>query len=149
MVDLATNFDASAKLHWSREFSDEEFTRIRKGFRPSSSDDKWYIPFESPFLYPYRSWTGILIFRVEFEQVPGGHRVVDARVNRDSTRYGGVDDAFDAALLNFLVSNLLLHQGVPFPRRKGMAPDTDGIYQHHVAGTGYPESSVEPEGGEN
>ncbi len=50
------------------------------------------------------------------------------------------DPAELAAMLDFLISNLLPGQRKPFPIPAG-GDSIDGIYQHHIAGTVYPEAS--------
>lgn len=56
------------------------------------------------------------------------------------------DDAaalrYESQLLEFLIANLLLGQNKPFPRPEGVAEGAPGVYQHHIAGTGYAEVVV-------
>jgi hypothetical protein len=37
-----------------------------------------------------------------------------------------------------------LHQAVTFPLPPDLPPGPPGLYQHHVAGSGYPERTTEP-----
>ena len=130
-------------LEYSAEFSPEEFERISRGLIPQAMEDKWFIYLEGDVLNFHRSWTGKCIYQVEFATEGGKHTVRRALVNRDH-QYQATDDAYDAKLLHFLISNLLLGKHVEFPipadLPKGMAK---GVFQHHIAGTGYPERSAE------
>jgi len=98
-------------------FSAEELARIRVGLVPGSMDEKWFVLFEHPFLFLYRSWTGTLIYRLEIEEGPEGGEVVNATVldNPEMYRRGSPD--YEASLLSWLVRGLLLNQEVPFPER--------------------------------
>jgi hypothetical protein len=58
-------FTGGLPIPFQATFSPTELSRLRKGLIPKSMDDKWFIYFESPYLYLHRSWTGKLIYRVE------------------------------------------------------------------------------------
>ena len=133
-----------AVLEYAAEFSAEEFERISRGFIPEAMEDKWFIYLDADTLCLHRSWTGHCIYKVEFAREGGGHVVRHAIANRDPVEYTQRDNAYDARLLDFLIRNLLLGAGVPFPMPKGLPGDAPrGLYQHHVAGTGYPEKPVD------
>jgi hypothetical protein len=94
-------------------FSAEESAQIRAGLVPRSMEEKWFVLFERPYLLFYRSWTGILIYRLEMEEGPDGARVVNATVldNPEMYRRGSLDD--EAHRVSLLVRRLLLGQVVP------------------------------------
>jgi hypothetical protein len=119
------------------EFSQAEFDQIVQGFEPQAMEDKWAVIFQEPYLNFVRSWTGIGIYRLEFQQTAAGYKVVSAVMNRERLESDGIE--YSAALVDFLLSNLLLGLSKPFPKRDDMANDPLGLYQHHVAGTGFPE----------
>ena len=131
---------ARAVLDYRGRFSAEEFERISHGLIPQAMEDKWLIFLKGTTLHLHRSWTGICVFEVEFEAI-GAERVVRrALVNRDRAQYCSPDDAYDSALLHFLISTLLLGKPVPFPVPGAWSKGTPkGILQHHIAGTAYPE----------
>jgi len=95
---------ARASRTLERGYTAAEFARIREGRVPKEMEHRWFAFFEEPWLYVHRSWTGIGIFQVRFEQVrfeptDGVIRVVEALVNRDPEEYGGTDDIADAQRL--------------------------------------------------
>jgi hypothetical protein len=127
-------------LAYSAEFSTEEFERISRGLIPRTMDDKWFVYLQESILHFHRSWTGICIYQVEITRKDEGYFVSRARVNRDESEYQGDDDAHDAKLLHFLISNLLLDWDTAFPLPAGLPDELpEGAYQHHVAGTAYRE----------
>jgi hypothetical protein len=129
-------------LKYSAEFSPEEFGRIALGVRPQQMEDKWFIYVEGDVLYLHRSWTGTCIYQVEFVARDGNHAVSRALVNRNPSQYRETDDAYDAVLLDFLISNLLLGKRNAFPLRAGLPKETPkGAFQHHVTGTAFPEKA--------
>jgi hypothetical protein len=135
---------ATAVLDYRGRFSAEEYEQIARGLIPAAMEDKWLIHFDGTALHLHRSWTGICVFEVEFEAIGTEHVVRRARVNRDQAQYGSADDAYDSALLHFLISNLLLGKqaAFPLPGAWSQAPPK-GIFQHHISGTAYPERSVD------
>ena len=117
----------------------EEFERVKAGLIPEQMEDKWFIYYEEPSLFLHRSWTGNPRYRIDWEPHEGGARV------RQACRAVGKspmsDSEYEAKLLGFLVSNLLLGRREPFPvPREEPNPD---VYQHVVAGTGYPSVPVD------
>jgi len=133
----------TAVLGYSGQFSSEEFEKISLGLIPKEMEDKWFIYLDGTTLHLHRSWTGICIFEVEFEEIDGKHIVRRALVNRNQTQYQGTDDAYDSALLHFLISNLLLGKRVEFPIPSALPKGAPkGIFQHHISGTAYPEKPV-------
>jgi hypothetical protein len=119
------------------EFTAEEFGRITQGLTPQAMEDKWAITYQEPYLDLTRSWTGIGVYRLQFSQSPSGHKVIFAVANRDIADKQGVE--YSAAMVDFLLSNLLLGLNKPFPKPADMANDNTGLLQHHIAGTGYAE----------
>lgn len=136
-----------AHLAWDRTFTPDEWQRICRGVIPRQMEDKWLIFVEETSLHLHRSWTGYCIYQVQVKSVPEGFAVAGVRVNRDPTQYRS-EDKYDLALLDFLISNLLLGGRKPFPLPPGVTPtDTPGmgVIQHHCAGTGYPEVAAPAE----
>lgn len=90
------------------EYDDVEMASIRKGFLPIDMDEKWFIWFADDVLYLHRSWTGICVFEVRFEQADSGWRATSITVNRDEEQYGGTDDDDDHALVYDMIASHLL-----------------------------------------
>ncbi|MCH9647622.1 MAG: hypothetical protein K0U98_05240 [Deltaproteobacteria bacterium] len=127
-------------LPYRRDFSAREFVRVREGLIPEAMEDKWFVFFEDPWLFFYRSWTGRLIYRVKVDESEAGATVRVAEIVAKSETYSWTSEGYEAALLSFLVSALLLHEPAKFPV-PGSTPSHDGAYQHHVVGRGAPEVS--------
>ena len=137
--------EKTARLPYSRVFSLEEYERISLGLIPQVMEDKWFIFMEENWLYLHRSWTGTCVYIVRLQQKEDKY-LSDALVNRDRKQYRETDINYDAAILNFLVENLLLGKSVPFPVPGNLPEDTPkGLYQHHISGSGYPEIEFEKE----
>lgn len=129
-------FVSGHAVPYSASFKADEFDRLRNGLIPEAMEDKWFIYYEAPHLYLHRSWTGQAVYRVHLDETDSGATVREAHCAVENT-----SPAYEAAVLDFLIANLLLGQATPFPLPPG-ADGADGILQHHIAGTGYPEAKV-------
>ena len=125
---------------YAREFSPDQFERLRLGLLPQAMEDKWFIYFEEPYLYFHRSWTGQAVYRVKVRSSPAGHAVEEAVCALEVIQHDGLD--YEAELLDFLTANLLLGEARPFPKPAGLKEPHAGLYQHVTAGTGYAERVV-------
>ena len=129
-----------AKLKFDRLFYLAEYQKITHGLIPAGMDDKWFIFLENDTLFFYRSWTGFCIYQLHFITQNNNYYVDEVWVNRNSEQYKEIDDHYDIQLLNFLIDNLLLGQNTPFPVSSTVPENLPkGLFQHSVAGTGYPE----------
>jgi hypothetical protein len=95
--------DQRATLQLDATYSSEEFERLRRGLIPQQMEDKWFILFEEPWLYFYRSWTGYAIYGIRFEQRGDTHRIVEAWVSRDSHQYPSDSIEHDVATLKMIL----------------------------------------------
>jgi hypothetical protein len=126
-----------AKLEVNRCFTEEEYNTLAKGLIPKEMEEKWFIFMENETLHLHRSWTGVCVYQVHFDDQ---RRIAEVWANRDPQQYGISDDEYDGKLLCFLIDNLLLGRHTPFPLPEDLPEDVpEGLYQHSVAGTGYPE----------
>jgi len=105
-------------------------------------EDKWFIYFEEGYLYLHRSWTGVPVYRVRFAKDEHGALVTEALWSVKFANANTDQASYHAELLDFLISNLLLNKGKPFPTPPELTGSPLGAYQHHIAGTGYPEVIV-------
>ena len=134
---------SKSRLSFNRDFTQEEYDLIALGLIPHSMDEKWLIFLEDDRLYFHRSWTGTCVYQLRLENNGGNYSVAEAWVNRDPNQYKGTDDAYDAALISFLIDNFLLGKRTPFPLPSDVPKDLPkGAYQHHISGSGYPETAV-------
>ncbi|WP_157451062.1 hypothetical protein [Deinococcus puniceus] len=129
-------------LDFSRTYTADEFRLIIQGFKPREMEDKWFIYFESPYLYVHRSWTGYCIFLTEFRKSNDGIQIVEALVNADKKQYDSSDLNYSQELLDFLISRILLKKSVSFPTPQDVPLEERAIYQHSVSGTGITEEII-------
>jgi hypothetical protein len=106
-------------------------------------EDKWFIYFEDDWLFLHRSWTGHLIFWLEFKKNGESVSVVDSWVNRVPDQYLSDDVEYDRQMVRFLIDALLLGKKAEFPITKSQASAPDGLMQHAVAGTANPEKIID------
>lgn len=132
--------ESRRSLDFHARFTLGEFEYIKRGLIPHAMEDKWFIFFESPWLYFHRSWSGECVFAVRFE-VDGQQAVAaESWVGVTGKNQRDEDRAYARALLAFLLDAFLLGKKVSFPVPSNLpitAPK--GLYQHAVVGRGYPE----------
>jgi len=132
-----------ATLPYSDSFSQTEFEALQRGLLPSAMEDKWFVFWEADSLFLHRSWTGFCVYRVEFQRSGDRFDIAQATVAANSEQYRRGSDRHEAAVLDFLIRGLLLHQPVEFPMPSDVpASAQPGLYQHHIAGTGFPERTL-------
>jgi hypothetical protein len=134
-------FTDTVLIPYEARYTPAEFQIISKGFRAQVMEDKWDIIYEAPYLSLYRSWTGLGVYRAKIQADADCFVVVEAEANREVAEKDTL--AYSAALLDFLISNLLLRRHKPFPKPAAMANDHSGLFQHHISGTGYGEKVFE------
>ena len=132
----------TAALAYHASFSQDEYAVLCRGLIPSEMEDKWFIFWEADSLFFHRSWTGYAVYRVDFRPSGNQFAVASAFVTTDDEHYRRGVDSYEVALLDFLIRGLLLRQSVEFPLPPGFAKSAAGLYQHHVAGTGFPERAL-------
>jgi hypothetical protein len=97
----------SAPISVERLYAQDEFDRLIAGVIPEAMEDKWFVFYESPWLYLHRSWTGFCVFQVRFEPVAGGMAIAEALVNRDPNQYTEIDHEHDVAMLATLLASCI------------------------------------------
>lgn len=95
--------DNSKLILVDRAYSKSEFEKIIVGTIPEAMEDKWFVFYEEPWLYFYRSWTGFCIFKVRFEIFQYSIQIAEAWVNRNPEQYTETDDSRDVNLLKMLL----------------------------------------------
>jgi hypothetical protein len=136
-------FEDVVPIPYRRSFPQQAFERLQAGLVPRAMEDKWFVYYEAPHLYFHRSWTGLPVYRVEFKETGEGAEVSAAYWSTALAQAPAADPAHQARLLHFLISNLLLGESIPFPQPATMPAASAGLYQHHLAGTGYPETPAD------
>ena len=117
-------------LEIDRIYSEDEFARISLGLIPQQMEDKWFIFYESPWLYLHRSWTGFCIFKVRFELIPEGAKVAEVWVNREPNQRFGTNDLQSASMLAAILLDARAGRNVINQRKDFLAQlrdSTDGV----------------------
>ena len=79
--------------------------RMRLGHIPEEMEDRWFIHFESGWLYFHRSWTGACIFGVGIvDAVSRPEAAVECWVSRDKGQYTSSNVEHDKEILTKLIS---------------------------------------------
>ncbi|MEV8593538.1 hypothetical protein [Streptomyces sp. NPDC052012] len=92
-----------------RVWSDEEWDRIRRGYRARGMDEKWNVFVEGDVLLMHRSWTGRGIYEVSFVPVAGrGWRIASAVVEADGKRLRNMGDAYHCLMMELVISAIVL-----------------------------------------
>ena len=137
-------FTAGQPIEYATVFSPSEFARLQEGLLPTCMEDKWFVFYEEPHLFFHRSWTGSPVYRISFSAHAETWVVTEVLWADEFAKKGESDPAYQAQLLDFLVSNLLLGQAKPFPMPDGFVEPHPGVLQHNVSGTGYPQKPAAP-----
>jgi hypothetical protein len=138
-------FKEGVPLCYRAVFDTEQFVRVKTGLIREAMEDKWFIYYEEPHLFLHRSWTGQPVYRLTLKSEPKGAEVSEALWSKDIADASALGPDYEVRLLDFLISNLLLGLAKPFPMPPGLTEPKHGVYQHHIAGTYYPQSPIKPE----
>jgi len=135
--------DETDNLDFRRIFLPEEFELVKRGLLPREMEDKWFIYYENHTLNIHRSWTGYNIYKITIQPLRDkAYAVVQTIVNRNKTQYNQGDNAYDVALLNYLIDRLLLGKDIPFPIPADVSTEDSAIYKHSAVGYGTPNTSA-------
>lgn len=115
-------------------FEGEEVRRLLHGLVPQDVEDKWFVFYEDGWLYLHRAITGSCIYALRLSVEGEVASVAEAWVNTDPGEYTATDRAWDAALLGFLVHDLLAGRPQDFPVRTSLPEDKQLNFQHTVVG---------------
>ena len=133
--------EETASLAIDKIYSVEEFEVLSRGLIPEVMEDKWFIFMRNNWLFFHRSWTGICIYQANFEAKEKEYILKQAIVNQNLKQHPVNDLDYEAALLNWLIDCLLLRKKIAFPLKQNLPQNIPlGIYQHHIAGTAFPET---------
>jgi hypothetical protein len=125
-------------LPYTATFTADEYSRLCEGLKSRSMDDKWVVVFNKPNLDFRRSWTALHVYRVVLEGGHHGATVRRALWSSSLHAQSPSETEYQAELLTFLVSNLLLGRSTPFPTPPGLDSKRSSLLQHSVSGTGFP-----------
>lgn len=91
-----------------RVWTNEEWERIRLGFRARDMDDRWHLFAEGDRLFLHRSWLGDGRFEATFSKVADGYRITRVLVEDAEPKFPGGSDHWLCALLERLIGGRLL-----------------------------------------
>jgi hypothetical protein len=128
-------------LPYKANFSLEQLDRLKVGLIPRRMEDKWFIYFDEPHLFLHRSWTGQPVYRLSLKCSSDGAEVTETLWAMEIAESSKLGVDYQVQLLDFLVSNLLLGQAKQFPLPGGIDEPKHGVFQHSIAGTGFPEKN--------
>ena len=109
--------EKNATISLALLYHSKQLFLMRRGVIPREMEDKWFVYWKDDCLHFHRSWTGFCVYIVRFEVEDMGAKAVEAVVNRDPDQYGSIDDLFDAQMIAYLISVLLLRRPAKFPSR--------------------------------
>jgi hypothetical protein len=135
-------FTEGKPVPYKAVWNDDQFARISMGLRALEMEDKWFIFYEAPHLFFHRSWTGQPVYKLTLVHGSDGYEVTEALSATSFTADAKADSIYQAKLLDFLVSVLLLGESKPFPLPPGVQDQTDrDVLQHAITGTYYSEQT--------
>ena len=134
------SFGYGLPIPYNRRFSASEFAKLRAGLVPQTMDDKWFVYYAEPHLFFHRSWGGQGIYRVSLK-TDGDAVVVKEALCAEHVLQNS-RPGYEAALLDFLIGNLLLGEAKDFPMPPSRRFTASGLLQHVIAGTSRPEASL-------
>ena len=141
MLICSEPFKEGVPIPYQAAFDSKQFARLKEGLIPREMEDKWFIYYEEPHLFLHRSWgTGRPVYRLTLRNTRNGAKVTEAMWSKDLAGASKWGKNYEVALLDFLVSNLLLGQAKPFPLPPGTTTSAPGALQHNISGTAYRES---------
>ena len=93
------------------EVTKDQLESISEGLIPKDMDEKWFIYFESPYLYVHRSWTGQPVCRLQFNEQNSEYYVSEMLVPANM----GENLEYWGEVAIYLVRRSLLGEDIPFP----------------------------------
>ncbi len=115
-------------------YTREEYVTISQGLVPQSPADKWFIYLEDEWLYCHRSTSGSCIFQLQITPDGDGYTANLLWVNQDPRQYRTLSDAYDVALVSYLIDAVLLGRFAPFPQPEQFSEEDHQRHQQHVMG---------------
>ncbi|WP_326763554.1 hypothetical protein OG978_02255 [Streptomyces sp. NBC_01591] len=127
-----------------RVWTDEDWDRIRRGYRARGMDEKWNIFVEADVVLMHRSWTGHGVYEASFAQVTGGGRkIASAVVEADGERYRSMGDEYDRLMMELIISAIVLGEPAAdlraglvelTARASGKSDLPSGVVEHSALG---------------
>ena len=96
-------------LGFTRSFSNDEVTAMKRGFQPSDMDDRWLVLSVNDWVFVHRTWTGSCIYALQLCATPQGWTVGRSWVNRNRREYRGFPIKEERDMCRSLIDRLLLN----------------------------------------
>ncbi|MFD8007815.1 hypothetical protein [Streptomyces mirabilis] len=127
-----------------RVWTDEDWDRIRRGYRARDMDEKWNVFVEADVVFMHRSWTGHGVYEASFAPVADGEwRINSAVVEADGERYRSMGAEYDRLMMELVISAIVLGEPATdlraglvelTARASGKSDLPSGVVQHSVLG---------------
>jgi hypothetical protein len=101
-------------ITFEKSYSEDDSKIITQGFLAPTMDDKWDLIYKNEELDIHRSWTGIGLFKLKFENQDGRLNVIGAQVDEQFLR--DYSDEYCSALLNWVVEFVMFGRRVDLPK---------------------------------
>ena len=95
------------EIPYRRRFTQAEAQRLRRGFWPQGTDDRWVIEIDGEALQMWRSWTGFCVFRLAVKTIKNGIEIGPLIVNDDPAQYRRSTNRHDVKTVNELIRMVL------------------------------------------
>ncbi|MCP4413830.1 MAG: hypothetical protein GY808_14825 [Gammaproteobacteria bacterium] len=105
--DIRPMPDSRKPLAIEGVYSKREYRRIKAGYYPKTMEEKWFIYYESNWLYFHYAWSGICVFQLQLQKSGNKIHIAESWVNSDPNQVGD-GELFDTELLMFLLNEIVL-----------------------------------------
>lgn len=102
------------KVEFKKTYSVEDSIVIMKGFYAPTMDHKWDFFYQNNELNIHRSWTGIGLFKVKFQNIEGSLHITDTYV--DKKFINDFSKEFCIDLLNWCIEFNLFNRFAEAPK---------------------------------
>ena len=103
------------RLRINVKFTPSEMQAIQKGIVPREMEDKWFIFYEDGVLHMHRSWTGLCLYRIQFDKTADGCVATQVTINDDPDEYQAENDERELDSVRALINILLLGRYEEYP----------------------------------
>jgi hypothetical protein len=117
-----------------RTFGPFDSWMIARGFVPREMEEKWFIYMENGQIFFRRSWTGVLIYKVEAAWRDDQLYLGQVIINRNKKQYTETDDEYDIHLLIYIIAVVLLGEYMPFPHKAETSPEQAALQAWSIVG---------------
>lgn len=100
--------DNPKRIEIDLHFTMQQYSTLTRGLIPQQMEDKWFIYFESDWLYFHRSWTGYGIYKAQLLKVQDGYHIKEFYAERNQAKYKNENDKTDIDTFSVLIARGLL-----------------------------------------